>query len=341
MEKRRAIFLDRDGTINLNTNYVHDPREVKLLPNAVEGLRLLQQLGFLLVIVSNQSGIARGYFTMKDLKRVNDRLLELLAKEGISIAGVYFCPYHMHGTVPRYTKDSDCRKPKPGMLLQAKKDLNIDIPSSYMIGDMASDIETAANAECRAMIYVGGDKELARTKVKPDVRVKDLLEAAVWVVIREQKAKMIDDPALLGRRLRKSKKTVVSTNGVFDILHPGHLNFLKASRLLGDVLVVGLNSDTSVRRNRGPSRPINKEADRLAMLCCLESVDYVVVFKEDDPRRFLKALKPHIHVKDANYKENEVVGHDTVTAAGGRIVRLPRIGDYATSAIISRIRKPR
>jgi rfaE bifunctional protein nucleotidyltransferase chain/domain len=189
------------------------------------------------------------------------------------------------------------------------------------------------------MVYVGGDKELAKAGVSPQARAPDLLGAAVWIMRREQSLKLASDPKKLGRSLRKLKKRIVSTNGVFDILHPGHLAFLKACRSLGDALVVGLNSDASVRRNKGPSRPVNKEADRIAMLCSLECVDHVVVFAEKDPRRLLAALKPHVHVKDANYKEHEIIEARVVVGNGGRIVRLPRIGDYATSSVISRIRR--
>jgi D-glycero-D-manno-heptose 1,7-bisphosphate phosphatase len=339
MQKRKAVFLDRDGTINVNAHYVNHPRQVELLPNATDGLRLLQSLGFLLVVVSNQSGIARGYFTTKDLKKVNNRLTDLLAKKGIKIDGIYCCPYHKHGKIPRYTRDSDCRKPRPGMLKQAAKDFNIDISSSYMVGDMAADIELAKNAGCRAMVYVGDKTELKKTKIKPQQRTPDLLAAAVWIMREEQRSKLASNPGQLGRLLKKQKKIIVSTNGVFDILHPGHLAFLKACRAMGDALVVGLNSDASVRRIKGPSRPVNKEADRVAMLCSLESVDHVVVFSENEPCRLLRSLRPHVHVKDANYSNDEIIGYDEVIRGGGRVVRIPRIGDYATSAVISRVRR--
>lgn len=131
---------------------------------------------------------------------------------------------------------------------------------------------------------------------------------------------------------------MVFTNGVFDLLHPGHVRYLQQARALGDVLVVGLNSDESVRRNKGPDRPISPEAERAEILAALECVDVVVIFGEDTPESIIEACHPDILVKGADWPADQIVGRDTVESRGGRVVRVPVEPGHSTSAIIARIR---
>jgi D-beta-D-heptose 7-phosphate kinase/D-beta-D-heptose 1-phosphate adenosyltransferase len=139
------------------------------------------------------------------------------------------------------------------------------------------------------------------------------------------------------RRLRRAGKKVVFTNGTFDILHRGHVEYLAAARSLGDVLVVGLNSDASIRRIKGPSRPINRGADRSAVLRALRSVDYVCMFGADTPRRLIERLLPDVLVKGADWSVNAVVGKEIVEKHGGcvRLVRLT--AGRSTTAVIRRV----
>jgi rfaE bifunctional protein nucleotidyltransferase chain/domain len=146
------------------------------------------------------------------------------------------------------------------------------------------------------------------------------------------------EAAALARRLQSQGKTVVFTNGVFDILHPGHLRYLQQARALGDALIIGLNADASVRRNKGPERPINPEAERAEVLEALECVDAVAVFDEDTPAEIIRAIEPDILVKGADWAADAIVGRDTVEARGGRVVRVPVEQGYSTTAIIERIR---
>jgi len=139
-------------------------------------------------------------------------------------------------------------------------------------------------------------------------------------------------------RHRAAGRRVVFTNGVFDILHPGHVRYLQHARALGDVLIIGLNADRSVRGNKGPSRPINPEQERAEVLAALECVDAVVVFDEDTPAGIIKAVQPDILVKGADWAEDAIVGRDTVEARGGRVVRVPVEQGFSTSAIIEKIR---
>lgn len=147
-----------------------------------------------------------------------------------------------------------------------------------------------------------------------------------------------EDLEQLGVQLRSQGKTLVSTNGCFDILHVGHTRILKRSRALGDLLIVGLNSDDSVSRLKGPTRPINNELDRAEVLCSLESVDYVTIFGEDTPVEFLKLLKPSIHVKGADYKPEKLEETPIVESNGGRVVILELVPGKSTSSVVERIR---
>jgi rfaE bifunctional protein nucleotidyltransferase chain/domain len=149
----------------------------------------------------------------------------------------------------------------------------------------------------------------------------------------------IPEGAELARRLRADGKRIVFTNGVFDILHPGHVRYLQHARSLGDVLIVGLNADASVRRNKGPERPINPQDERAEILEALECVDAVVLFEEDTPAGIIKAIQPDILVKGADWAEDAIVGRDTVEARGGRVVRVPIEQGFSTTEIIRKIRR--
>src|SRR5499426_1569440 len=140
------------------------------------------------------------------------------------------------------------------------------------------------------------------------------------------------------RDARAAGKRIVFTNGVFDLLHPGHVRYLQAARAHGDVLIVGLNSDASVRRNKGPARPINPESERGEVLEALACVDAVSVFDEDTPADIIGRVQPDVLVKGADWPADQIVGRDTVEARGGRVILEPVEQGYSTSAIIERAR---
>ena len=139
-------------------------------------------------------------------------------------------------------------------------------------------------------------------------------------------------------RLRADHETIVFTNGVFDLLHPGHLRYLQHARGLGDALIVGVNSDRSVARLKGPGRPIIPEAERAEVLAALACVDAVAIFDEDTPFEIISALQPDILVKGADWAEDAIVGRDVVEARGGRVVRVSVEPGYSTSSIVEKIR---
>ena len=139
--------------------------------------------------------------------------------------------------------------------------------------------------------------------------------------------------------LRAAGRQIVFTNGVFDLLHPGHVRYLAQARALGDALVVGVNSDRSVRANKGPGRPITPQEERAEVLSALACVDAVVIFDADTPHELIAALRPDVLVKGADWPADEIVGRDIVEARGGKVVRVPIEIGYATSGIIDRIRR--
>jgi D-glycero-beta-D-manno-heptose 1-phosphate adenylyltransferase len=140
-------------------------------------------------------------------------------------------------------------------------------------------------------------------------------------------------------RLRAAGKSLVFTNGVFDILHIGHVRYLAQARALGDALVVAVNSDASVRELKGPERPLTPENDRAEILAALESVDYVTIFSELSPRSLISALLPDVLVKGGDYALDEIHGREEVEAAGGRVVSLPLVEGASTSKIVERMKK--
>ena len=148
----------------------------------------------------------------------------------------------------------------------------------------------------------------------------------------------LDDAARLAAAHQKAGRRVVFTNGVFDLLHPGHVRYLAAARALGDALIVGVNSDRSVRANKGPGRPIMPENERAEILAALACVDAVAVFDEETPAEIIRRIQPDVLVKGADWAADAIVGRDTVEARGGRVVRMPVEPGFSTSAIVEKIR---
>lgn len=138
--------------------------------------------------------------------------------------------------------------------------------------------------------------------------------------------------------LKSKGKRVVFTNGCFDILHVGHVDYLSKARKLGDILVVGLNSDSSVRKIKGLGRPINKELDRAKILSSLYFVDYVTIFDESTPEKLIKQLKPSVLVKGGDWKKDDIVGGDFVASIGGRVATIPFVNGYSTTYLINKIK---
>ena len=181
--RRPAVFLDRDGTLIREAEYLADPAGVEVLPGAAAGIRTLRAAGFAIVVVSNQSGVARGYFDETAVRAVMARMEDLLAAEQPRPDAVYYCPHHPQGTVPAYTRECEDRKPGPGMLRAAARDLDLDLAASWTIGDKASDLEFGKRHGLRAVLVLTGYGVETRAKgfapgLEPDLMVPDLAAAA-------------------------------------------------------------------------------------------------------------------------------------------------------------------
>lgn len=179
----KAVFLDRDGTINVEKNYLYKIEDFEFLPGAVEGLRMLEEQGYLLIIITNQSGIARGYYAEKDFVILNDWMKEELRKQGVDITAVYYCPHLPDAKVKKYRKNCECRKPKLGMFKQAVKDYNIDLNMSYAIGDKMRDCSICKETNCRGFLIGNSENDniitnVIERKYKNISYSKSLLDAA-------------------------------------------------------------------------------------------------------------------------------------------------------------------
>ncbi len=174
----RAVFLDRDGTIHPDTGYLHHPDEVAIYPAARRGMKLLADRDFLLFLVTNQSGVGRGYFPAGAVERVHEKIVAELAADGIGLAGIAYCPH-------RPDEGCRCRKPAPGMILDLAARHGVDLARSYMVGDQPTDIEAGRRAGCRTVL-LAGTRELSGWRRQegwrdPDWVAGDLLEAAFWI----------------------------------------------------------------------------------------------------------------------------------------------------------------
>jgi len=152
-----------------------------------------------------------------------------------------------------------------------------------------------------------------------------------------QKIKTLAQLTRVIEQLKAKGKTIVTTNGCFDLLHPGHIRFLNKAGELGDILVVAVNSDDSVQALKGAGRPVYSERDRAEMLAALEAVDYVIIFHEQEPSRILLTLKPHIHVKGRGYIPAELPEYRGVIENGGRVEVIEALGEYSTTAVINKL----
>jgi histidinol-phosphate phosphatase family protein len=176
----RAVFLDKDGTLIEDVPYNVDPERIRLTPGAAEGLRGIAAAGYLLIVVSNQSGVAHGYFAEEDLAAVERRLQELLGEQGVRLDGFYHCPHHPHGQVASYAVACSCRKPQPGLILRAAQEHDVDVTQSWLVGDILNDIEAGRTAGCRTILIDNGNEtewQLSPRR-QPHFVVRDLREAA-------------------------------------------------------------------------------------------------------------------------------------------------------------------
>lgn len=181
-KKNRAVFLDRDGTINEDVGYLSRLEDLKIYDNAAEAIRLIKEKGFLAIVITNQSGVARGFFDEDFIVTVHNKMNEYLQERGTSLDALYYCPHHPLYGNEQYRKECPCRKPRPGLLLKAAEDFDIDLKGSYVVGDMPRDMDIARRVGARGvMVKTGYGKNVVATS-KPVYIAEDLLDAARWIV---------------------------------------------------------------------------------------------------------------------------------------------------------------
>jgi len=319
---RAAAMLDRDGNLNEDVEYLADPERLVLLPNAARAVRMLNQEGVAAVLTTNQSGIPRGLLTEETLALIHEKLNAMLAAEGAHLDGIYHAPALPDAGDPR-------RKPMPGMYHDAVRDLGLQGLPAYSIGDRSLDVEFGLNFGGK------GIRVLTGTQVKADIqfdlahlyeerkRHRVFVEETIFDAVHRLLADLILDAAPENFYLRKKfghlQKTandvaterergnrVVLVNGCFDLLHGGHVSYLEDARALGDRLVLAVNSSASIARLKGNGRPLMPEAERMVLLASLRHVDYLTVFHEDSADYVLETLKPDIHAKGTDYRDDNV-----------------------------------
>jgi len=186
--QKSAVFLDRDGTLIVEVGYLSDPDQLEVYEGSAEAIKKLNDAGILSILVTNQSGVARGYFGEDTVNLLNQKLSDVIKEKNAYLDAAYYCPHHKKGIIEKYKKDCDCRKPKPGLINQAIADFkDINPEKSYVIGDKVCDIELAKNAGCKGILIKTGYgaqvlKESCQDDVKPDYVAEDMIDAVNWLL---------------------------------------------------------------------------------------------------------------------------------------------------------------
>jgi D,D-heptose 1,7-bisphosphate phosphatase len=188
-QQRKAVFIDKDGTLIPDIPYNVNVDLIEIRKDVIDGLQLLQKEGFLLIVISNQSGVARGYFKEEELNTVWERISSLLLPHHLVIDGFYYCPHHPGGRVKQFAIECECRKPSPGLLLKASNDHKVDLSQSWMIGDILNDVEAGKRAGCRTILMDNGNEtEWIQNEWRtPDFTVTDFYEAASIILANPEK----------------------------------------------------------------------------------------------------------------------------------------------------------
>jgi D-glycero-D-manno-heptose 1,7-bisphosphate phosphatase len=175
----KTVFLDRDGTINKEVNYLYKPEDFVFIPGTIEAIKTFHELGYKVIVITNQAGVARGYYNESDIKILHNYIDMLLKKEGTYIDAYYYCPHHPHGSIDKYSIICNCRKPNIGMIEQAAADFGINLAESIMIGDKEIDIQTGKNAGIGKCIIVRSGHPIAEDKTKADMIYETIYDFSI------------------------------------------------------------------------------------------------------------------------------------------------------------------
>lgn len=207
---QKAVFFDKDGTLIENIPYNVNPKLIRFTSGAKEGLKLLSQAGYKLIIISNQSGVARGMFNEEELQSFRDHLCKLLEKNRTPVAGFYYCPHHPYGKIEQYSINCFCRKPNPGMLFQASRDHNLNLAESWMVGDILDDMEAGRRTECRTILINNGNETEWRltSNRRPHFVANNLLEAARLILAEQDRPRA----QIVSHKILKASLQAVNTD---------------------------------------------------------------------------------------------------------------------------------
>lgn len=337
---KKFIILDRDETLNHDPGYIHDPKDFILKEETIPALALLSRFGYKFVIATNQAGVAKKKITPEQLFSIHQKLLQELKNSGISIEKIYVCPH----------SDEDncmCRKPKTGMIDQILQDFQVNPQDCVLVGDRYRDIFPGEKYNIPGIIvYNSANHGTPPTNLLYKAKnLKDacdfLLEREFEITLAQKIFKNKADTSLLKKlqEFREQKKKIVFTNGCFDILHTGHLQYLMMAKNLGDELIIGINSDESVTALKGPTRPVNNQLDRQQALASLFFTSAIVVFQESTPIELIEVIRPDIHVKGGDYREEDLPETKIIKRHGGEVVILPFRKGYSTTQMIEKIHR--
>lgn len=308
----KFLLLDFDGTLIAdNGGLPYDSPAVTLLPGVAAGLKRLQDAGVRFFIVTNQSKISRGICTEADVVACIDRVIQLLKEQGVKIEAAQWCPH-------RSEDACDCRKPKTGMWEALRKRFpELTASETVVVGDHDKDVLLGQEIGCRtARIFSAQHPQT----VSSAFAIRSLDELADLLLVPAERLLSLPQAAAYAKRARAEGKTVVTTNGAFDLFHAGHRFLLEEARKQGDVLIVGVNSDTSVRRAKGAGRPLQNAETRARMVA--RFADAVFIFDDDDPRPWLPKIRPQVHVNAQTYGE-QCVERTTLDQIGAKLVLVP------------------
>ncbi|MCK6543850.1 HAD family hydrolase [bacterium] len=196
MQAKPAVFFDRDGTLNVEKNYLYRPEDFEWISGAQEAVHLLNEAGFLVFVITNQAGVARGFYSEQDVNRLHDFMADQLEQKKAHMDAFFYCPHHPEGTIPEYTKLCDCRKPASGMIRQALMRFDIDLNTSFVVGDYKSDIELANREAIRSVLVKTGHGQktldamsTGSTACKPDHIAEEVTEAVRWILWQHRERK--------------------------------------------------------------------------------------------------------------------------------------------------------
>ena len=318
----RSLLLDRDGVLLEERDYDYAPENIQLLPGVVEGLQKLSST-YRFFVVSNQSGVASGRTTLEAVQACNEQLRAMLNAEGIHIEEIVVCP---HGP----DENCDCRKPKTGMWEELRTRFDLRAEDCVMVGNRSSDIEFGRNIGC----FTVQVQDHHGVELLPDLVVASLTDLADFLV-RNPHPKFnilpIEKVEQYCELQREAGSTIVTTNGSFDLLHDGHKYLLAEARAQGDILIVGVNSDASVKRYKGPDRPIESQDVRARKVAAF--ADAVFIFDDDDPRPWLPKVRPNVHVNAETYGA-DCVEAPLLNELGARLVLIPVKPELGSTTLI-------